>query len=131
MYHAELRARRDFGSVDVIASLPHQIFASWLCVVYQFKGGSKKYWSLKWVVEKLILNFSKYTNNLKTTLKSKKYIVTVKSKISFRNIKNCSIENIEKKCFIIFDTLLYFAFILGPYYSSPGITIWNIQGLYY
>lgn len=47
MYHAELRARRDFGSVDVIASLPNQIFASWLCVVYQFKGGSKKYWSLK------------------------------------------------------------------------------------
>lgn len=77
------------------------------------------------MVEKLILNFSKYTNNLKTTgtLKLKKYIVTVKSKIYFRNIKNCSIENIEKKCFIIFDTLLYFAFILGPYDSSPGITI--------
>lgn len=120
--------------LEVLMWLPHcPIQFLQVDCVYQFKGGSKRYWSLKWVVEKLILNFSKYTNNLKTTLKLKKYIVTVKSKISFRNIKNCSIENIEKKCFIIFDTLLYryFAFILGPYYSSPGITIWNIQGLYY
>lgn len=75
------------------------------------------------MVEKLIFNFFKYINNLKIILKLKKYIVIVKLKIFFRNIKNCSIENIEKKCFIIFDILLYFIFIFGFYYLLFGIII--------
>lgn len=75
------------------------------------------------MVEKLIFNFFKYINNLKIILKLKKYIVKVKLKIFFRNIKNCSIENIEKKCFIIFDILLYFVFIFGFYYLLFGIII--------
>lgn len=75
------------------------------------------------MVEKLIFNFFKYINYLKIILKLKKYIVIVKLKIFFRNIKNCSIENIEKKCFIIFDILLYFVFIFGFYYLLFGIII--------